>query len=79
MPELRSEETELELMGSVLADSAGKDAEATKAEDSLAEEVPPEMRLPNPRPNLDAGLDILISEGQKVLFQQILWWDLQSD
>ena len=66
-------------MGSGLADSVGKGVDATKVEGSLAEEVPPEMRLPNPRPNLDAGLDILISEGQKVLFQQILWWDLQSD
>jgi hypothetical protein len=79
LPDLRSEETELGLMGSVLADSAGNGADATKAEGSLAEEVPPEMRLPSPLPNLDTGFDIIIFEEQKALSQQILWWGLLSD
>jgi hypothetical protein len=56
----------------VLAGSVGNGADSTGVEGLLTGEVPPEMRLPNPLPNLDGGFAMVISEEQKVLFQQIL-------
>jgi hypothetical protein len=56
----------------VLAGSVGNGADSTGVEGLLTGEVPPEMRLPNPLPNLDGGFAMVISEEQKVLSQQIL-------